>query len=355
LVLAKDKDRIQVLLRYLRNNSEMKEMTCDMYLGFKVARNREKSEIVLHQSAFVDKVLKRFHMPQCNSVPTPEEVRVFNPEGSELLGEEFPFKEAIGSLLYLATCTRPDLAHAVSVASRTSKPTVAHWGLVKRILRYLAGTKDLGIHFRWEKLPDLVGFSDADYANDVATRRSTSGYVILYGPTAIAWRCQRQRIVTISTTEAEYVSGCDLVKDLMPIRNTLIELDMIRKKPTRVNIDDVSTIHIAMNEKGQQRTKHIDVREKWLNEHREVGNIELKFIPSNLQLADILTKPLSRVKFEANRSGIMSSLLSITLFLAVCVPAANAISFRPLALCSTVLRAIRISMETRSSILRPLN
>lgn len=155
------------------------------------------------------------------------------------------------------TCTRPDLAHTVSMASRTSKPTMTHWQLLKRILRYLKGTSTLGILFKREETVNLVGFSDADYANNPETRRSNTGFVVMYNGSPILWRCQRQSIVALSTTEAEYISGSELDKELLPLREMLKELEMISDQPTPVRIDNQSTVKISQNEAGQQKTKRL--------------------------------------------------------------------------------------------------
>jgi hypothetical protein len=317
LVAARSKEQIDRLVRYLRENLELKVMDhVESYLGFQVIR-KPKSTILL-QKPYLEKVLERFNMQNCKPVSTPEEVGVFSAKDSPLLGSEVPYKAAIGSLLYLVTCTRPDIAHAVGIASRTSAPTEAHWQLVKRILRYLAGTRDLGISFRWESSPpELVGYCDADYANDVETRRSTSGYAIFYGKGPIAWRCQRQPIVSLSTTEAEYISGCELVKDLLPIRELMVELRQLEDKPVRVFVDNQSTVAIAKDVAGQQRTKHIDVRHKWLSEQHESGKIKVEFVPGDEQKADMLTKPLHKTKFQANRMYFLSLMALACLFVTV--------------------------------------
>lgn len=327
LVAAKDKSRIDNLIKYLQESLEIKVMECEAYLGFQVIRDREHRTTTLCQKAYLERVLERFNMQDCKPTSIPEEVGVFSDENSPLLGPEYPYKAAIGSLLYLVTCTRPDIAHAVGIASRTSAPTQAHWQLIKRIFRYLSGTRDLGIHFRWEKEPPkLVGFSDADYANDVATRRSTSGYAIFYGQTPVAWRCQRQQIVSLSTTEAEYISGCELVKDLLPIREMMLELRQIKDEPVQVMVDNQSTVAIAKDVAGQQRTKHIDVRQKWLSEQHAQGKIQVSFVPGEQQKADMLTKPLHKTKFQQNRNYFLAP---IALLVLMYISMALGFSFKP--------------------------
>lgn len=316
LVASSDPKLLTNLVNYLRDQFELKVMECEAYLGFQVSRDKENGTLFLHQSHYATKILEKFNMADCNPTSTPEEVKQTDTDGKEL-GPEYPFKELVGSLLYLTTCTRPDIAHAVSMASRTSKPTTEHWMRLKRILRYLKGTLNQGILFRWEDSPELVGYSDANYAMDEETRRSTTGYTVMYCGAPIAWRCQRQPIVTLSTAEAEYVSGCELVKELLPIRQLMIEIGEIENKPVTIFIDNQSTIKMAKDEGSQQRTKHIDVREKWLNEQHDKGTIAVQHVPGESQIADILTKPLHKTKFAKNRDLLVSTLVLLSLVTAV--------------------------------------
>lgn len=313
LVASNNRQILEPLIKFLKDNFEVKVMECEAYLGFHINRDRKKRRLKIQQQLYIDKVLDRFKMIDCKAQSTPEEVGTPKEDNSQPLTDEYPYKELVGSLLYLVTCTRPDIAHAVSVASRTSKPTQMHWNMLKRILRYLKGSRNIGIEYKWSAQPQLTGYSDADYANDTETRRSTTGYCILYGQGPIAWKCQRQPIVTLSTTEAEYVSGCELVKDLIPIREILIELKAITDEPSIVKIDNLSTVKIAKNDSGQHRTKHIDVRSKWLNEQVEANKIKVEHVSGNEQIADILTKPLHKTKFGLNRSLLLSCLSLICL------------------------------------------
>lgn len=316
LIVAKNKLLLVELIKFLKSHFETKTMACETYLGFSVVRNRASKDIFLHQSSYANKILSRFNMTDCRAASTPEEVGAHLIADDSILGDNYPFKDLVGSLLYLVTCTRPDLAHAVSMASRTAKPTMQHWCRLKRILRYLKGTINYGIRFRGEEQPiKLIGFSDADYANDSMTRRSTSGYVILLGGGPIAWRCQQQPIIALSTTEAEFISGCELVKDLVPLRNTLIDIKAITNEPTPVYIDNISTVRIANDDGGQKRTKHIDVRYKWLNEQSDNKVIKINHISGDRQAADILTKPLHKTKFQANRNLLLSFVSMLALIM----------------------------------------
>lgn len=317
LIISKNKLLLDELVNFLKLHFEIKTMECETYLGFSISRNRKTREMFVHQTGYASKVLSKYGMNDCKPASTPEEVGLSIASDATLLTADYPFKDLVGSLLYLVTCTRPDLAHAVGMASRTGTPTSHHWQRLKRVLRYLKGTSSYGLHFKGGKSRiELVGFADADYANDSLTRRSTSGYVILLCGGPIAWRCQQQPIIALSTTEAEFISGCEMVKDLVPLRNTLIDLKAITDEPTPVYIDNISAVRIANDDGGQKRTKHIDVRYKWLNEQSENKAISIKHIAGTDQAADILTKPLHKSRFQANRSMLMS-LLTLIMMLTV--------------------------------------
>ena len=299
LIIAESKELAMQLIDYLSEHLTVKTMDCKSFLGLEIIR--KNGIIFVTQRQYIERTLEKFNMAKCKPSSTPEEVGQVDFINSPKLTEKFPFKELVGCLLYMVTCTRPDIAHAVSIASRTSEPTEAHWACLKRVLRYLKGTSYLGLEYKSQRNPDLTGYSDADYANDKETRRSTSGFVIYWGENLITWKCQRQSLVTLSTTEAEYIAGTELVKKLIPLKKMMTEMKLIEDKPVEVFIDNKSTVNIVQNEQGQDRTKHIDVRHKWLNEHHDAGNIKVSHISGDKQKADILTKPLHMTSFGAKR------------------------------------------------------
>lgn len=165
LAASRDESLLEALIVHLKANFSLKVMSGDFYLGLKIDRDRNHSYLTINQSNYIEKILNKFKMQDCKPVDTPEQVGAKFDE-SQSLPEENQFKELVGSLLYLATCTRPDIAHAVSKASRTSKPTQAHWIALKRVLRYLKGTMDLGIRCTKQDSKRMIAYSDADYAND---------------------------------------------------------------------------------------------------------------------------------------------------------------------------------------------
>lgn len=210
------------------------------------------------------------------------------------------YQSAVGALMYAMLTTRPDLAFAVSVVSRfSSNPVPAHWSAVKGILRYLQGTLDQQLTFRGDLTP-LTGYTDADYAGDVATRRSTSGYVFNLGSGAISWQSKRQNTVAMSTCEAEYIGQSNATLEAIWLRQLLSEM-LPESIPAPVGLrllaDNQSAIALASNPSVHARSKHIDVRHHHQRECIASGFIKIEYVPTGDQVADIMTKPLSKVPF----------------------------------------------------------
>jgi hypothetical protein len=216
---------------------------------------------------------------------------------------QFAYGSLIGSLLYLAVCTRPDIAQAVGALSRhTAHPTTVHWQAAKGIVRYLAGTSDLGITFKGTDT-SVLGYTDADYAGDVDTRRSTTGYVFIMNGGAITWQSKRQPTVAVSTTEAEYMAAAAAIKEALWLRKLLIDL---RLDPGAMIIkaDNQGAIKVLKNPIMSARSKHIDVMHNFARERVVRNEIKFEYISTNLMLADILTKPVPKAKLDFCRENM---------------------------------------------------
>ncbi|XP_044741974.1 secreted RxLR effector protein 161-like [Chrysoperla carnea] len=217
-----------------------------------------------------------------------------------------PYREAIGSLLYLAIISRPDISFAVNYLSRyNSKPMKTHWKMIKRIFAYLKGTIKFRISFNGSS--QLIAYTDSDYGGDVNTGHSTSGVLIMRGG-PIVWYSQKQRLVATSTAEAEYRAAVSSIDDVCWLRRIGKELNILEiEEPTTLFIDNQSAIHMLKNMSDGKITKgkkHIDISRKFIQEHIE-KTVKLKHVKSSDQLADILTKPLARKIFQNLRSKII--------------------------------------------------
>lgn len=208
--------------------------------------------------------------------------------------------------MFLASTTRPDIAFAVNVVSRFQiNPGQIHWNAVKRIFRYLKGTAAYGIEYSpvTNHGCDLIGFSDADFANDVDTRKSTSGYVFKLSNGPVTWCSQKQSAVSTSTTEAEYIAASTAVKEILWLRQLLQDIDEseICEEGVKLFIDNQSAIKLIKNPVFHKRTKHIDVRYHFIREKYDDKSVIIEYVKSEEQLADIFTKALPRAKFEKLR------------------------------------------------------
>lgn len=213
-----------------------------------------------------------------------------------------PYREAVGSLMYLAVCTRPDITYAVNYVSQfLEKPKERHWTMIKRIMRYIKGSLTLGIYYdATAKGGNLEVFSDADYASDQHTRRSVSGLVCKYSGGAIIWASRRQKRVSLSTTEAEYIAASEAAKDAIWLSQLHNKIAPLTTVPI-LRVDNVSAIKLTKNPSFHKRTKHIDVRFHYVRERVQEQQLKIEYVPSEEQAADILTKPIPRVQFEKLR------------------------------------------------------
>ncbi|KMQ86052.1 integrase core domain protein [Lasius niger] len=225
LILANQKEDIAELLCQLQNKFVI--TICNevsQFLGFQVER-LDHGDIKIHQAAYALKTLEMFKMDDCRSSKVPADQASLDILYDEKeVDTEHPIASVIGRLMYLMFTTRPDLAYAVGkAAQQMSKPTIGLWKFVKRILRYLSGTVGLGIIYSNSSDSYLTIFTDADYAGDLLTRRSTTGYVSTLGNGAITWSNQRQSCVALSTTEAKYVAASTAAKELVWLCNIINE------------------------------------------------------------------------------------------------------------------------------------
>jgi hypothetical protein len=216
------------------------------------------------------------------------------------------YQSAVGSLMYAMLGTRPDIAFAISVVSRyTSNPTTQHQTAVKRVFRYLRGSVNLRLTFRGD-LTFLAGYTDADWAGDRNTRRSTSGYIFNVGSGAISWSSKRQPTVALSTCEAEYIGQTHAAKEAIWLKALIDQLNPENASPMATIIygDNQGAIALAKNPQFHARTKHIDLQHHFIREKINEGKIELKYVPTAEQVADGLTKPLCKDKFLAFRHAL---------------------------------------------------
>lgn len=261
-------------------------------LGMKLCKKNDK--ITLDQSSYIKRVLQKYKMDDCKSSPTPMETGLRLPKGNQK-DNNLDYRGLIGCLMYIAVCSRPDIAHAVSYLSQFNESfSEIHWKAAKRVLRYLKGTINYCLVFQKSGL-DVTAYADADWANDDGDRRSYTGYVFTIGKSIVSWESRKQKTVALSSTEAEYISLTDTCKEGLFIRKFL--KDIINKNIViTIHNDNQSALKLCKNSLYHSRTKHIDVRHHFIRQCVNDKIVKLKYLCTNDMLADILTKPLCKVK-----------------------------------------------------------
>jgi hypothetical protein len=202
----------------------------------------------------------------------------------------------IGSLLYL-TATRPDILFSVCLCARfQSDPRESHLTAVKRILKYLKGTPNLGLMYKKTSEYRLSGYCDADYAGDRLERKSTSGNCQLLGNNLISWASKRQSTIALSTAEAEYISASLCTTQMLWMKNQLEDLQIFESN-IPIFCDNTAAICLSKNPILHSRAKHIEIKHHFIRDYVQKGIVTLKFIDTDHQWADIFTKPLAEDRF----------------------------------------------------------
>jgi hypothetical protein len=228
--------------------------------------------------------------------------------------------ELTGTLMYAAISTRLDISHAVhTLAGHMQSPMRQHLQDAKRVLRYLAGTKDIGLLFGGlnEGKPcdsrghgglvlNVCAYADADWANNTGDRKSISGWVAKLNGDAVSWSSKKQRTVALSTCEAELYAEAAAVQEVLWLRGLLKELGLRCQMGSLVYGDNQSTIAISKNGVRSDRTKHVDVKYHFITETISSGEVKLQWVPTTEQQADIFTKALAAPVFEHFRAQLMT-------------------------------------------------
>ena len=268
------------------------------FLGMDILRDPSTGSIKIAQTRHTADLLTRFDMLNAKPLDTPSSAACkLTADGEPLDTKLHPYSTLVGSLMYLASCTRPDIAQAVGALARfMAKPTTAHWTAAKHILRYLAGTSNYGIVFNAGD-PILDVYCDANYAGCIDTRRSTTGYLFTLNGGAITWSSRLQVTVAASTTEAEYMAAAATVKEALWLRKLLTDLG-IDAACIDIKSDSQSAIALLKNPVVFLRSKHIDVIHHFARERVARGEVNFTYIPTGSMAADCLTKPVPTAKFK---------------------------------------------------------
>jgi hypothetical protein len=289
-------------------------------LGMCITRDRTARTITLDQELYVTKALARYGFAQCRVADTPEVVGAAHADGNSKPADRQLYMEKTGTLMYAAISTRPDIAHAVHyLASHMLAPTEQHMTAADRVLRYLAGTKEVGLIFgartaaegdsrgRGDQYQvDVCAYSDADWANNKVDRKSITGWVAKLNGDPISWSSKKQRVVAQSTMEAELYAKAAAIQEVLWQRGLLQELGLQSRTGSVIYGDNQSAIAVGNNGIKGERTKHVDVKYHFITETVERGEVKLEWVPTQQQQADIFTKALSAPVFLQFRKQLMT-------------------------------------------------
>jgi len=300
LVASRNLGHIESLKKHLSEVFDIKDLgNVKHCLGIEFSR--KKNGIAMCQSAYIKEILHRFGMTESKPVATPIEPGIKLKKDNQSHGddkEDRPYKQLVGALMYLAICTRPDIAHAISYLSQfCACNDESHWKAAKRVLRYLKGTVDVGIVFTRTSTP-LVGYVDADWANCPDDRRSYTGYAFILGGSPVSWESRKQRTVALSSTEAEYMALSEAAKEAIYLKRLLTELGFYELAEVKVYIDNNGARKLAENPVFHNRTKHIDVRHHFVREAIEREHLTVSYTTTEDMAADMLTKGLAGPKLR---------------------------------------------------------
>ncbi|KAJ9509995.1 hypothetical protein QJQ45_011674 [Haematococcus lacustris] len=271
--------------------------SAERFLGMEIVRDRAAGRLVLSQERYAAAVVDRFGLADARPKATPlstSEQLVREGEVVLRMGEH-SYAELVGSLMHLAVCTRPDIAHAVGLCAKyMAAPTQQHWEALYGVLRYVASTVSHGLAFGGAE--GLVGFCDADFAGDLDTRRSTTGFVFTMHGAAVSWSSRRQPTVAVSTTEAEYMAASAAAKEALWLRVLLADLSVgSAVEPVTIMCDNEAAITLIKHPIASARSKHIDVLHHFVRERAARGELVFKYLASGANVADAMTKALPGV------------------------------------------------------------
>ncbi len=326
-VAADQESDVEQVRAQLQSKFTMTDEPDDQFLQMKFKYSDGK--MILSQTQAIDDLLVATNMESALPVSTPMEALTVSKDDCPSVGsdewhhmQKIPYRETIGSLSHICRNTRPDIAYAVSVASRyLANPGPKHWNLIKRILRYLKGTRDWEFHLNPGALSlttihnstqssdiqgtvRFYGFSDSDWGGQLETSKSTTGYGFFLGSALVSWQSKTQSVTATSSTHAEYIAAYHAAAECIWARNFLSELGLLDLGPTTLHCDNEAAIKLSKFHMVTPRSKHFDTKFHYLREQVATHTIDLIHCSGAENIADIWTKPLGSKKFSFFRTKI---------------------------------------------------
>lgn len=305
LVAAKLMHNVNTVKAKLRKSFDCRDLgEATQFLNIHITRDRKCGALKITQHLATSELVSKFGLDSAHARKVPlTPGTMLRSEGEPLDTVKYPYAELVGSLLYLTVCTRPDLAQSVGVLSRyMSKPTMQHWQAAKGVLRYAAGTVNMGIVYRSDAADELQSYCDSDYAGDLDSRRSTTGYVFILAGGAIAWNSKLQPTVAASTVEAEYMAASGATKEALWLRMLLNDFGL-NISTIRIWCDNQGCLRVTDNPVLSVRSKHIDVMHHFVRDRVNRKEVKFDYCNTESMLADCFTKAVPAPKLLKCRIG----------------------------------------------------
>lgn len=310
ILVSNNSDNIQNVKSQLSTEFQMKDFSNSnklTFLGLEI--EKVGNCIYISQQKLIEKVLMKFNMLNCKGSYTPMQPKL-HLEMEKDLNLNVPYKQLIGSLMYVMLGSRPDLCFSIMYFSQfQSNFGVEHWKHLKNVLRYLQHTKAYRLKYSQSKMNlNVQAYVDSDFANDLNDRISISGFILKLNGNTVLWKSKKQTVVALSSSEAEYVALANCVTECLFLKQLLENMLEFKINCIRLYEDNQSSIMMASTLETK-RSKHIDVKHHFVRNYISEGIIKLIYVPTNQQCADIMTKSLCRPKFELFREmlGVMIS------------------------------------------------
>lgn len=308
IIAASNEERLKEVKEMLAEKFKMKDLgKLKHFLGIDFSQT--DGCVKMSQERYTNKILQRFNMQDCRTRETPCEQKLEYTDDAVKMEDVRMYREAVGSLIYLTTCTRPDLSFVVSRLSQYfAEPTEEQWVTVKHVLRYLKGTAEKGLSFRRNDSEELgiQAYSDADWAADTSDRRSTTGYCVSLSQNSslVSWKTRKQPTVALSTCEAEYMALASTIQECLYLEQLLGGIDNYNYTQTIVHEDNQGTIALAKNPVNRQRCKHFDIKYHFIRSTVIEGRVILMYCSTDNMIADVMTKPVNKLKLKRFASAL---------------------------------------------------
>lgn len=304
-----DDDEYAEILDMLTKRFNISNLGDSKYmLGMRITRDLKAKTIFLDQELYITKALEKFGLAQCRSEPTPAVQSSSAPKTAEEMtaDDEHPadvhlYQEKVGTLLYAAISTRPDISFAVNkLTQKMSAPRIVDMKSCDRVFRYLAGSKNKGLTFGGRSESKLTAWADADWGTDWTDRRSQTGWLAMLWGDLVSWASQKQKVVAQSTCEAELYAEAAAINEMSWIRGLLSEISLFTDQDATPILygDNQSAQKLTETGIKSERTKHIAIKYAFIHDEVEKGRVKLQWVPTTEQLADVLTKALPRPQHE---------------------------------------------------------